>query len=69
MRLVIYPFLNLRSKRAMTRIQRKYGHYYSYQPRDILVSRLSQELSMTKEQIREQIRKERNFIIDNQQYY
>lgn len=69
MKLIIYPLLNTRSKRAICRVNKKYGHQYIYNPKYILLSRLSQQLNMSIEEVREQIQKEREFIIKNQHYY
>ena len=53
----------------MTRVSKKFGWYYRYEPRYILVDRLSKELNLSHEEVRQQIRKERNFIIENILYY
>lgn len=69
MDLIIYPLLNLRSKRAITRIKKKWGHPYIYQPKYILISRLAEELSWSEDQVIKQIEEERAFLIQNLQYY
>ena len=69
MNLVIYPLLNTCSKRAIKRRKKKWGHWYQYEPRAILVQRLCAELGWSEEQVREQIRKEREFLLENKQYY
>ena len=53
----------------MTRAKKKYGHPYFYEPKYILISRLSQQLNMSHEEVRERIKVEREFILRNQQYY
>jgi len=69
MDLIIYPRLNTRSKRAIKREKKKWGHYYHYEPRVTLIQRLCSELGWSEEQVREQIRKERRFLIQNKQYF
>ena len=69
MNLIIYPLLNTRSKRAITRVNKRYGWYYTYNPRQILVSRLAQQLGWSHERVREQIRQERDFLIKHSRYY
>ena len=69
MKLIIYPLLNLRSQRAILRVRKRWGHYYSYTPRQILINRLCAELGWSEKAIREQIQKERTFLIENHKYF
>ena len=69
MMLKIYPLLNTRSKRAISRVRKKWGWQYEYVPKQILVSRLSQQLNISEDEVRKQIQKERELIIKNQQYF
>ena len=68
MDLTIYNLLNTRSKRAMRRIRKKWGHPYQYNPRNTLIQRLCSELNMTESQVREQIAKEREYLTKYRQY-
>ena len=63
MKLVIFPLLCTRSRRAIRRTKGKFGHVYSYTPRADLVIRLSTKLGMTREDVLDQIQKEREYII------
>ena len=68
MDLPIYNRLNTRSQRAIRRVRKKWGHPYQYNPRPVLIQRLSQELNLTETQVREQIIKEREFLTRYRQY-
>ena len=68
MDLPIYNRLNIRSKRAMKRVRKKWGHSYQYNPRPVLIQRLCRELNWTEEEVREQIAKEREFLTHYRQY-
>lgn len=67
--LILYPRLNLRSKRAIIKTKKRWGHPYRYNPRQILLSRLSQETGMSEEQVREQLIKEREWLLTHKQYF
>ena len=67
--LIVWPKLNLRSKRAMLRTKKKWGHPYRYQPRQQLVNRLCLELNMTKEEVLEKIEEEKAFLLNHRQYF
>lgn len=69
MELKIYPRLNKKSKNAIKRKLCSWGRNYQYNPRPHLVRRLSQELGLTEEQVREQIQKERKFLLQYRGYY
>ncbi len=69
MDLIIYPMLNLRSKKAITRIKKKWGHPYNYNPKYILISRLAEELGWSEDAVKQRIQEERAFLIKNIQYY
>lgn len=63
MELVVYPLLSTRSRRAMLKTARRFGHYYNYRPRGNLIQRLSQQLNTTPAEVLEQIKKERNYLL------
>lgn len=63
MKLIIYPLLSTRSRRAIVKTNKKWGWLYQYNPRQILIDRLILELGWTETQVREQIYKERKFLI------
>lgn len=69
MNLKIYPRLCKESKNAIKRKLWRWGNPYEYVPRANLVKRLSQELGMTEEQIKEQIKEEREFLLQYPGYY
>lgn len=53
----------------MTRYKKQFGRYYVYHPRQVLINRLCAELNMPEKEVRQQIRKERAFIIKNERYF
>lgn len=69
MRLIIYPLLGTDSKRAITRVKKKWGHPYVYNPRAKLIQRIERELGWSKFDVIMQFRKERKFLIKNKIYY
>jgi len=69
MNLKVYPLLSTRSKRAMLRVRKKWGHPYYYIPRHQLLVRLSSELGMTQQQVIEQVQEERKFLLKYHQYF
>jgi len=70
MELKIYPLLSLKSQKALIRTKRTYrnrwGHPYDYEPNGQLLTRLSAQLQMSKEQVREQLLKERKYLLSKQ---
>jgi hypothetical protein len=69
MELILYPRLNLRSKRAILRTKKRWGHPVRYSPRQVLVERLAEELQMTPDQVLSQLQKERDFLLENIRYF
>ena len=69
MELIIYPRLSDKSKKAIKRAKKKWGHPYRYTPRSILIARLCEELGFTKTQVIQQIKKEREYLLKYPQYY
>lgn len=67
--LVVWPILNARSKRAILRQKKRWGHPYEYKPRRDLLARLSEELKMTEEQVKDQIDKEREWLLEHRRYF
>ena len=67
-KLILYPLLNKRSKTAIKRKRKRFGHPYLYSPRQILLSRLSQETGMTKEEVFDQLMREREFLLAHPGY-
>jgi hypothetical protein len=67
--LTLYHRLNLRSKRAILKTKKRWGHPYRYQPKQILLSRLSQETGMSEEQVKQQLLKEREWLLAHKQYF
>ncbi len=68
MKTPIYDRLNARSQKAMRRVRKRWGHPYQYNPRQILINRLCNELGLTEEEVREQIVKEREFLTRYRKY-
>ena len=69
MELKLYPRLNLRSKRAILKVKKQFGNPYNYNPWMALLKRLSAETGMSVEEVRNQLFKERRWLIENRQYY
>jgi hypothetical protein len=63
MDLVLFPKLSTRSRRALKRIRGKFGRHYEYNPRPRLIQRLTRETGWTKEQVWEQLFREREYLI------
>lgn len=67
MQLICFPLLQTKSKRLIQkRIKAKRGFttiYYKYRPKAELVERLAQELGITEEQVRTQIKTERLYLL------
>jgi hypothetical protein len=68
MNLKIYPLLNHESRLAIRRTKWRYGWIYVYRPYRNLISRLSSELGMSEDQVRDQIQAERKWLIENPWY-
>ena len=69
MELIIFPRLSTRSKRAMLRTKKKWGHVYQYIPRRHLLERLKIETGMSEMDILVQIYQERKWLILHKQYF
>ena len=69
MEIVLFNRLGTNSKRAMLRINKQWGHSYTYEPRVTLLKRLSAETGMTLTQVRNQLIKERLFLIKHKKYF
>ncbi len=71
--LILYPLLNLRSKRAILRTyppkSRFKNKLYIYNPKPILLNRLASQTGMTENQVRQQLLVERRFLLKNKNYY
>lgn len=67
--LLVWPLLSTRSKRAMLRTKKKWGHPVTYYPRQRLLQRLSEELKMSKEQVLDQIDTEQAFLLKHLRYF
>lgn len=64
MNLIFYPKLSTRSKKALARKNKKWGHPYKYKPRGTLLVRLARETGMTMTQVRSQLEKEREYLLN-----
>jgi hypothetical protein len=67
--LICYPRMNIRSRKAILRTRKRWGHPTNYTPRRALVERLAQELSLSPEAVRLQLSKEREFLLENIRYF
>jgi hypothetical protein len=63
MNLTLYPRLSTRSKKAVTRKNGRWGKPYFYRPRGSLLERLARETGMTINQVRLQLEKEREYLL------
>lgn len=63
MRLVCYPLLATKSRRAFMRTKTSWGNTYNYRPRGDLLERLSKKLNWTKEQVLDQLVQERSHLL------
>lgn len=63
MKLIVYPLLNTRSKRAMTRYKKNYGQRYYYNPRKQLIDRLVKQLKLPAIKIYTLIARERKYLL------
>jgi len=63
MNLKIYPLLSIKSKKAMLRTKKAWGHPYRYTPRRQLINRLKRELSLSEDAILKQITQERAWLL------
>ena len=63
MQLLLYPRLSTCSRRSLLRRRKKFGHAYDYRPRRRLILRLAYEMGWTESQVREQLLKERAYLI------
>lgn len=66
MELIIFPRLNAESQVCMRRTKQKYGKPYYYEPNGKLLKRLARETGKSMTEVRNQIMKERNFLIGKQ---
>lgn len=62
MELLIYPKLSTRSRRAMLRKKKRWGHKYYYTPRSTLVLRLMEETGLTYLEVLQQISVEQKYL-------
>jgi hypothetical protein len=69
MELKCYPLMQKPSQRCMRREKWRWGRNYTYIPKPNLIRRLSAELGITPDEVREQIALERAFILKNKIYY
>jgi hypothetical protein len=66
MNLTLYPKLGTDSKKALLRKNGRWGKPYIYRPRGYLLERLARETGMTINQVRSQLEKERNYLLQQQ---
>jgi len=62
-RIFLYPQLSTCSKRAITRLRKRFGMPYEYRPRGNLLERLARDNDLTKEQVYQQLLRERREIL------
>jgi hypothetical protein len=63
MNLILYPLLNSKSQRLMTKTRSHYGKEYRYEPNGVLLHRLASATGMSLSKVREQLIKEREYLI------
>jgi hypothetical protein len=66
MELLLYERLSTRSRRALLRAKKQFGKTYHYSPRSDLLDRLSQETGMSIEQVYQQLKRERAYLLRSQ---
>lgn len=64
--LILYPKLCSRSRTAIKRKYKKFGHPYHYSPRGDLLKRLAEEMDWTIDQVYQQLMKERSHLMKGQ---
>lgn len=69
MNLILYPLLSTRSKRAILRVRRRWGHPYIYTPKYELLSRLSQETGMSPDIVEQRLSEEREWLLRHRRYF
>lgn len=63
MKLLFYPRLSTRSRRALTRTKKRGGRHYTYFPRITLIRRLQQEFGLSQAQVIDQLFAEREALL------
>lgn len=66
MDLILYGMLSTRSRRAINRKYGRWGHVYKYLPRETLLANLAKETGWSKESVRQQLYRERAFLLELQ---
>lgn len=64
--LLLYNRLSTRSRRALVKTKKQWGHAYEYRPRGTLLQRLSRETGMSIEDVYNQLMRERAQLISHQ---
>jgi predicted DNA-binding protein YlxM (UPF0122 family) len=62
MELKLYWKLGTQSRRAIKRKYKSYGRLYTYKPRADLLDRLSEEFNISRQEVYDQLIKEREYI-------
>jgi hypothetical protein len=62
--LILYPKLGTDSKKALTRKNGRWGKPYIYRPRGRLLERLAKDTGLTIYQVRSQLEKERQYLLE-----
>jgi hypothetical protein len=60
--IILYSRLSTRSRRALVKTKKQWGHPYHYNPRGNLLERLSRETGMTIEAVYIQLLREREIL-------
>lgn len=69
MQLKLYPKLSTRSKRAILRTTKRFGNPVTYNPRVCLLKRLSSETGLSEKEVRQQLIRERQWLLENRKYF
>ncbi|HEY9696752.1 MAG TPA: hypothetical protein V6D10_05785 [Trichocoleus sp.] len=59
----LWSRLSTRSRRSLQRRRKRFGHPYQYQPRKVLLERLSQELGISEADVRERLHELRQSLL------
>lgn len=63
MELILYPKLSTCSRRAIRRVNGRWGTPYEYKPRGNLIRRLSEETGYSMEWVADRLMEERTYLI------
>lgn len=63
---ILWPLLQTKSRNAIQRLRKRWGWHYIYKPRADLITRLSSQTGMTRQEVLLQLQRERNFLLKDE---